>query len=588
MQSSPSLREYFTLKEHLIQNLSRILIGLLCLFLVDFLQLLIPTIIKGIINRLNSGIFDPNFLYTQGLIIILLAIFIAIFRFFWRYLLLGNARLIEESLREELFRHIQSLPFPFFQRRAVGDLMARFVNDLNAIRMSLGMGIVALFDGIVLGGMAIVFMIKIDPVLTLISLIPMPVVIYLTKMLTDKMTSGYEKIQSQFSSLTERVREGFSGIRIITAYNKREWMSKRIRNEAEEYARLNIWLSKVLGIFFPLMGSLSNLGLVFLILIGGRFAITERISIGDFVAFMGYLSLLSWPMMAIGWVINLIRRGATSMHRINEIMEESPEESSIYLPFPIKGEIEVVDLDFSFSDSYRRVLKEINLKIDAGSTVAIVGRVGSGKSTLLYHLVRLYEPSRGRVFIDGVDILDIPIKELRAQIGFSTQESIVFSDTIKENVIAGRRGIDDRMVEVALRISGLYDEVAEMKDGIYTLLGERGLELSGGQRQRLCLARAIVPNPPLLILDNALSMVDMELEMRIMDMVLSHRLGLTNIIVSHRINTIREADLIFVLKDGRLEEIGNHASLMERKGEYYRIYEKEIMSQELEKIGRCL
>ncbi len=562
-----------------------LIIGLLSLLAVDFLQLLIPLVIKQAVDVLTIKKATSALLFRYGLVIFGIALLIALLRYVWRILLFGVSRKMEEALRNRLYHHLQSLSYSYYLKTKTGDLMARSINDINAIRMAIGIGMVGLMDGFVLGMAAIGFMIYISPFLTLISLVFAPVIVFLTRILTHRMALAHERVQKTFSDLTERAREAFAGIRVVKAYARESWASGKLRTVGESYISENMDLAKTFSLFFPLMGIFTNLGLVFVIWIGGRLTILGDITTGDFVAFISYLNLLTWPMMAIGWVTNLIQRGAASMRRINHVLDEVPEIVTPHPPKPlpeIHGGILFKDLSLTYPDKNAAALKGINLSIEAGKDVAIVGRVGSGKTTLLHTLPRLFMTSKGMVFIDGVDVHDIALQALRENIGFVTQETFIFSDTVRNNVLFGRSGITEEGLEYALKSAQIYEEVKELDGGWDTLLGERGITLSGGQRQRLTIARALIDDPPILILDDALSMVDTRTEERILNQILTARRDKTNVIVSHRLSTISRADLIVVLDKGEIVEQDDHEALLAKGGEYTRLYERQLLAQELE------
>ncbi len=580
-----AVKTFHPLKKYFIQNRWPLAIGLFSLLVVDLLQLLIPLVIKKVIDALTFKTATSSILLRYGMVIIVIALLIALLRYIWRYLLFGHSRKVEERLRNKLYRHLETLSFSFYQKTKTGDLMARTINDINNVRMAAGMGLVALTDGLVLGLAAIGFMIYINPYLTLISIIPAPIIIYLSRKLTRRMSSGYEMVQKRFSDLTERVREAFAGIRVIKAYTREPWEYQRIEEEGKRYVFENIQLAKTISLFSPMMIVLTNLGLVIVIWLGGRLTILGHITTGDFVAFIAYINLLAWPMMAMGWVTNLLQRGAASMRRINDILQEVPEiigPSQTRVITRIKGSIEFKELSLKYPGQKEYALKEINLLIEAGQTVSLVGRVGSGKTTLLHTIPRLFDTRKGSVSIDGMDVRDIPLKTLRESIGFVTQESIIFSDTILNNVLFGRSDIGKETLEATLRAAQIYDEIKTFERGLDTILGERGITLSGGQRQRLTIARALLSDPSILILDDALSMVDTRTEERILSRILEFRKHKTNLIVSHRLSTISRADFIAVLDRGELVEVGNHKTLMDKGKEFTRLYERQRLAQELE------
>ena len=580
-----SLKNFLPLKEYFVRNRWVLVAGLLSLLAVDFLQLLIPMVIKKAIDALTLGKATSTVLLESGAIILAIAFAMASLRYVWRHCLFGLSRKIEEGIRNRLYVHLQALSVSFYHRTKTGDLMARAINDINAIRMATGMGLVALTDGLVLGVSAIGFMLYIDPSLTVISILPAPILIFFTRILTRRMSSGYERVQATFSDLTERAREAFAGVRVVKAYSRESWTYGKLRKEGETYIRENMHLAKTISFFSAMMMIFTNLGLAIVIWFGGRLTILGQITTGDFVAFISYLNLLMWPMMAIGWVANLIQRGSASMRRLNRVFNEVPEikdSGQSRDVVALKGRIEFRGTSITFPGGGRSAVKAVYLTIEAGQTVALVGKVGCGKSTLLQVIPRLFNVPRGTVVIDGMDIQDIPLKSLRQSIGFVTQEVIIFSDTIRNNVLFGREGVSEEALVKALKTAEIYEEIMELDKGLDSLLGERGITLSGGQRQRLSIARAILTEPSILIMDDALSMVDTRTEERILNQILASRKGKTNLIVSHRISTISRADVIGVLVDGELVETGEHRTLLEKGKEYARLYERQRLEQELE------
>jgi ATP-binding cassette subfamily B multidrug efflux pump len=579
------LADFKPLKAYFIENRIALVMGISSLLLVDALQLFIPRIIKRSIDALTMGGANPELLLKYALIIVGIAIVMAIFRYIWRYLVFGHSRKLEEALRNRMYNHLQDLSLSFYWRSRTGDLMARAVNDIDAVRMAAGMGLVALTDGIVLGIATIGFMLYINIELTLISLIPTPFIIYLTRIITRRMGKGFGLVQQTFSELTESVREALAGIRVIKAYNRQTWQYGRVKAHGENYIKNNLDLAKSLALFFPMMTLFTNLGLAVVIWLGGRMTILGTITTGDFVAFISYLNLLTWPMMALGWVTNLIQRSAASMRRINGILREVPEiRNSLTHPSQgvIRGEIGVRNLTFCYPNGGKPALHNIHLTIEAGQTAAIVGGVGSGKSTLLHTIPRMVETERGMVFIDGIPIHDIELRNLRESIGFVTQEAHIFSDTILNNIVFGRRGISQQTISKVLDVSQLIVDIPSFPGGIHSLLGEKGITLSGGQRQRLTIARALISNPPILVMDDALSQVDISTEASVLNGVLEMRHGKTNIIVSNRISTISRADIIYVLKAGMLVEVGEHTTLLAAQGEYARLYERHQLVEQLQ------
>jgi len=580
-----TLKNFLPLREYFVKYRRGLAVGLMSLLAVDFLQLLIPLVIRKAIDELTEGGATSDALLKLGAAIMGIALIMAILRYVWRYLLFGISRRIEEGIRNRLYAHLQSLSLSFYHKTKTGDLMARAVNDINAIRMATGMGLVALTDGLVLGLAAIGFMVYINLQLTLISILPAPILVYFTRILTRRMSSGYEKVQAAFSDLTESARETFSGIRVVKAYTKEEWTYRRMKRDGERCISENMSLAKSIALFSPMMTIFTSLGLAIVIFLGGRLTLAGQITPGDFVAFISYLGLLTWPMMAIGWVTNMVQRGAASMRRLNRIFEEIPEikdtggEPDDY---KIQGKIEFKGVSMAYPGESRPAIQDIHLFIEAGKTVAFVGSVGSGKTTLLHMLPRLYDCPDGAIFIDDRNIRDIPLQTLRRNMGFVTQEVFVFSDTIRNNVLLGRADIGQEPVIEALMTAQLWEDVSALDRGMDTLLGERGISLSGGQRQRLSIARAVLAHPPILLLDDALSMVDTRTEERILNALLDSRKEKTTVMVSHRVSTISRADLIVVFDGGKVVETGDHATLLAAGKEYARLYRRQLLAQELE------
>lgn len=581
------LKDLSPLKMYFVENRWSLVLGIISLLSVDFLQLLIPLVVRGAVDGLTEGTANSRTLLGYGGLIMAIALAVALLRYVWRYYLFGLSRKIEEGLRNKLYSNLQSLSLSFYHRTRTGDIMAKAINDINAVRMATGMGLVALTDGTVLGMAAVGFMLYINPSLTLISLIPAPLIVLLMRSVTRRMAAGHEKVQAAFSDVTEGVRETFAGIRVIKAYHREKWADERVEAAGKRYVHENMELAKSVALFFPAMVIFTNIGLAVVICLGGRLTILHHFTAGDFVAFVSYLGLLAWPMMAIGWVTNMMQRGFASMRRINGILREVPE--IVDLPVPrqvagINGRVEFRGVSLAYAGQGGEVIRDLTFSMEAGKTVAIVGRVGAGKTTLLHSIPRLLEPLRGAVLVDGIDVREIPLRKLREGIGFVSQEAMIFSDTVRNNVVFGRRGISEARLEAALRTAYFYEEAQALENGLDTLLGERGITLSGGQRQRLTIARALLSEPPVLILDDALSMVDTRTEEGILTRILGSRQGKTNIIVSNRPSTISRADVIVVLERGEIAEVGDHATLIEHNGTYAHLYERQLLAGELEAI----
>ena len=582
------MKAYHTLKQHFQENRWRILLGLFALLIVDVLQLLIPKVIKHAIDDLTGGNPLPSRLVYYGLEILGLALVIGGFRYVWRFFLLGTARRIERSLRDRLFSHLQSLSLSYFSKMKVGDLMAHATNDVEAVRMSLAMGLVFLVDTLILGTLTLVFMITISPRLTLFAVAPMPLITVMTLLFSRVIHERFEEVQRSFSSLTERVREAVSGIRVVRAYVQEEQEREKLSRLSHDYVHRNIRVTKVWGMFFPILLFLSNLTLVIVLYLGGRLTILQSISAGDFVAFMSYLGILSWPMMALGWAINVIQRGSASMERLNAIFREVPQISDVLarpMSEGLKGTIEVRGLTFGRGNGGRLILHDVHLSVKKGEKIVLVGRTGSGKTVLCNLLARILESPQETIFLDGRDIHHVPLDVLRRSVSFVPQDTFLFSTTIRENLAFGKLDATDEEMKEAARTAQIYDEIMTLPDGMDTVIGEKGITLSGGQRQRVAIARALILKSPIFILDDALSSVDVQTEERILEGLGNFLKEKTVVLVTHRIAPLRRADRIIVLDEGRVVEVGDHASLLSRGGIYADLYWRRKMEEELEREG---
>jgi ATP-binding cassette subfamily B multidrug efflux pump len=573
------------IKPYFIENRFRILLGLLSLITVDMLQLFIPRIIKWVVDDLTSFTIDARRLLSYALYMIGIAIFIGVFRYIWRRCLLGTSRRIEEGLRNRLFTHIQSLSASYFDNVRTGDLMAHATNDIQQIRMATGMGMVALNDAIVLGLAAIGFMAYINVKLTAFVLIPMPLIVISTRFFSKKMHRRYQAVQAAFSDVTEVVRERFAGIRIIKAHHRKKEEAAVVESASQNYVRKNIRLIKIVGSFFPMMILFSNLSLAIVLYLGGRQTIMQTITPGDFVAFISYLGLLTWPMMAMGWVTNLIQRGRASLDRINHILETVPEIRDIAKARAIEdiqGHIVFENVYFQYDSALDTggflTLSQIDLSIDAGKMMGIVGPPGCGKSTLISLIPRLYDIRRGRILLDGHDIRTLKIQNLRSHISLIPQEPFLFAGTIRENITFGSRGISEDRLEKAVRDAALYDTIESFPEGFETVVGEKGVILSGGQKQRIALARCLLQDAAILILDDPISQVDLETGAHIINTIRAMAGHKTVFIVSHRLSAVSHADRIIALDQGRITESGTHRQLMQSN----KYYAKTFRLQEIE------
>lgn len=560
----------------------RIAIGIFCLIIVDVLQLLIPRVIKWAVDGLTGFSVGGADLLTYAGYIVVIAAFIGIFRYIWRRCLIGTSRIIEEGLRNRLFNHIQTLSPAYFDRVSSGDLMAHATNDINHVRMATGMGMVALTDGIVLGLSAIAFMAYINVTLTLFVLIPMPIIIFGTRLFSRRMHSAYQAVQGTFADMTEAVRERFAGIRIIKAYTGEQASSDDISSISRDYVSENLKLVRVTGFFFPMMLFFSNLSMVIVMYLGGSLTIDMTITPGDFVAFISYIGLLTWPMMAMGWVTNLIQRGKASLDRIDRILQTPPDILDAPDSIPLSksdGSVDFENVSFTYPGSNRPALDNVSFTLGAGRTLGIVGPPGSGKTTLLRLIPRLYDVDGGTVFFDGKDIRSIRLSDLRAQIAYVPQEPFLFSGTIQDNILAGGPPSSESMVAAAEH-AALRRTVEDFPAQWDTIVGEKGVILSGGQKQRVALARALIRPAPLLILDDPISQVDVATGTMIMNAIQAMVSTRSIIIVSHRISAVQFADTILVMDQGRITATGSHDELTAYDNFYNRTFRLQQIEDE--------
>ena len=574
MKAFRTLLPYFRpYRKGLIAGLTLVVIG-------NVFTILGPWLIRQAVDSLAIEL-SREVLLRYALLIVLAALLAGVARYGMRELLNGISRRIETDLRDDLFEHLLRLPAEFYDRWRTGDLMSRATNDVLAVRMVAGPAIMYMVNTLTISVFALALMIWISPTLTLFAMIPMAVLPVAVVWFGRRIHFRFEQIQEQFSTISNFAQENLAGIRIVKAYVREEDQSDRFAALNQEYMDRNMALAKVWGGFFPALTLLGGLGSVVVLWLGGRQIIDGQISVGDFIAFGFYLTLLMWPMIAVGWVTNLVQRGAASMGRIDALFAEpiviTDAEHPVVLA-EVRGDVEFEDVWFRYPGTERWVLEGISFRIAAGQTVAIVGATASGKSTLVKLIPRLYEATRGEVRLDGTDVKRIPLDQLRRSVAMVPQDPFLFSESLRRNLeLAGGTEVDE-----AVEIAALTDTLDDLPDGLDTLLGERGVNLSGGQKQRATIARALVRDAPVLILDDSLSAVDTVTEERILRGLKGYMRGRTSVVVAHRVSAVAEADMILVLADGQLVETGTHGELLSRGGTYARLLERQLLAEQIE------
>jgi ATP-binding cassette subfamily B protein len=602
------------LRPYLRKYRATYVIGAVCVLFNNGIWILFPLVIRRAIDDLNQGVTRHKLL-TYSLLLLAISGIKAIFQFLTRWIMIGVSREIEFDLRNDLFTHLERLSYSFYQRTRTGDIMARATNDLNAVRMLVGPGIMYTANTIVFTAGALVFMLSISPRLTMFAFAPLPVISIVVQYFGRRIHERFERIQAMFSDISARAQENFAGARLIRAYVQEEAEIENFERDNTEYIARSLKLVRLMGMLWPTLETLLGVAIVIVLFVGGREVILHRITVGSFVAFNTYMVQLTWPIIALGWVINLFQRGTASMGRIHNIMSEQPEITDAavgapplspvvgdrvgpnHVPTEVRGDIEFRNLSFRYGNTLlaaergngrahgdEEVLRNLSLSVPAGTSVAIVGPTGSGKSTLVSLIPRIYDAAPGTVLIDGRPIREFPLAVLRRNIGFVPQETFLFSDTIRGNIAFGAEDATDEEVRRAAEAANIAAEIEDFPDGYNTLVGERGLTLSGGQKQRTAIARALIRNPRILILDDALASVDTQTEDRILNHLREIMRGRTTIFISHRVSTVRNADRIAVLHDGEIVELGTHDELIERNGYYTDLYNKQLLEEELETV----
>jgi ATP-binding cassette subfamily B multidrug efflux pump len=582
-----------------------LIIGTVCVFMTNVFKLFIPDIVGRAMDALSTKVPQQNLaqamdavsagsaradLLKYGGFIVLTAVAQGIFLFSQRRLLINMSRDIEYDLRSDFYGHLEKLPFEFYQTHRTGDLMARATNDLSAVRMIVGPALMYSMNTVFAMMLIVPYMVAISWRLTLLAFISMPLVATATHYFSRRIHDRFEEVQEYFGTVSNRAQESLAGVRVIRAYTQERAEIESFKRVNQEFVNRNMRLIRLSGIFHPILQMFIGLGFIAVLWYGGSLVIRANngepsgITIGQFVQFTLYLGYLVWPMIALGWVINIFQRGMASMGRMNQIMSIEPSIRDTDETRDIReiaGEIEFRNLTFNYNSAAHPALKDINLHIAPGQTVAFVGAVGSGKSTLMNLVTRLLDAEPGQVLIDGRPIREIPLAVLRSSIGYVPQETFLFSETIAENIAFGVENTTREEIERAAVEAGIADDILEFPKGYETIVGERGITLSGGQKQRTAIARALIRRPRILILDDALSSVDTYTEEKILAHLRRIMRGRTSLIVSHRVSTVKDADLIVVLEDGRIAERGTHDALVARGGIYAELYEKQLLEEEL-------
>lgn len=562
------------------------ILGIFFLLFIDIVQLYIPQILKYFANDYQRGVLTMASATKYAILTIVTGLMVAVARYFWRNFIIGNSMRVDYDLRKDFFWKLTSLSQNFFNTHKTGDLMSLATNDINAVRMTLGQGIIMFIDSTFLLILNLVMMIKTTNVLFASKvLFTIPLIILIVMRFGGVIHSRFKAVQAQYGKITDRAQENFSGIRIIKAFGQEEENAKLFREDNQDYYNKNIELAKLQSFFNPFIHVLSNISYMLLLFFGAKEVMAGTMLLGDFIAFNAYLGLMMWPARALGMVIVFMQRGAASMDRLTNIFRTEPEivdrEGAIELD-EIKGNIEFKNVSFKYAPELPYALKDISFKIEPGKTLAILGRTGSGKSSIVNVLLRLYDINEGEILVDGHEVKDVTLNSLRENISYVPQDDFLFSKTVKENIeFHYEHELDDEMIEKYAKIAGVYDDIIEFKDGFDTILGERGVTLSGGQKQRVSIARALAKEKNVLIMDDSLSAVDTQTEEEILKNLNTDEADVSKIIISHRVSTIKDADEILFIEDGAIVERGTHDELVSLGGRYNKLYEDQLLEQKI-------
>lgn len=574
------IRSYF--KKYKYQYI----IGIAILVFIDILQLRVPLVIGDAADGLESGIIDMAGLLYYVKILAVIGLGVAVGRFGWRSFIFGTSRRIEYDIRNDLFSHLELLSVRYFNENKTGDIMAHMTNDLNAVRMAVGPGVLMICDSFTIGLLTIINMItQIDIKLTILAAIPLSLIAITMAIFGKEMHSRFKGKQEAFAKMSDYTQENISGIKVIKAFVQEAKEIEAFKEINKNNYDKNVHLLKLYALMNPYMRAISGASIAIAIGYGGYITILNVITLGQFVAFVQYLGMLVWPMIAVGMTINIISMGSASLQRIEKILDEKidiKDSDNVKDIKEIEGSIKIKNLSFKYPKSDNYALENVSFNIEKGQTLGIVGRTGSGKTTLVNLLLRLFDPDRGTIFIGNHDILDIPLKTLRKNIGYVPQDNFLFSNTISNNIDFGKRNSSQEEIIQSAKSACVHENIKEFKHGYETIVGERGVTLSGGQKQRVSIARALIKEPEILILDDSVSAVDTDTEEKILSHLHENRKGKTNIIIAHRISTIQNADLIIVLDDNKIIEQGKHDELIKNKKLYNKLFEKQLLEKALE------
>ncbi|HEY9062859.1 MAG TPA: ABC transporter ATP-binding protein [Pseudobacteroides sp.] len=579
------MKELRYIKDVILKCKYKYVAGIICIFMVDILQMVLPKVLGVLTDKLKSGDFTKDDLVTYSLLIVVVSISTAIFRFSWRYLVFGVSKLIEKTLRERLYAQYQRLSPTYYNNHKTGDLMSHATNDIDNIRMMVGQGVALASDSLLLPAAILVMLVLTAGFkMTLAAFSPMIFLIIVVVANVKNMHLKINKMQEAISDLTEKTRENISGIRVIKSFVQESEELEKFKKSNLHNKEMNLKFVRIMSTLHPLVMAISYLTFAITLLYGGLKVIYGEITLGEFVTFAGYLLQLIWPIAALGWVTSIFQKGIVSLKRVNILMDEKPDiidSKDSLSKDDLQWKIEMKDLNFTYPGSQKPSLKGINISLMKGKTLAICGRTGSGKTTLINLIPRLYNVNPGTLFIDDMDINKISLLSLRKNIGYVPQDTILFSATIREN-IGFFRDSDEESIIKAAKAAGIHNDIMDFPRKYETIVGERGVNLSGGQKQRISIARALLSNPSLLILDDCLSAVDTHTEAQILGALRDIMSERTSIMVSHRISAVKDADEIIMLDEGRIIERGNHISLLDQKGVYYELYQKQLLAEKIE------